>query len=415
MAQILHTENTHPEIAEAVQPPREAYGKLFVRFLRFGFLAWGGPVAQIAMIRQELVDEERWVSKERFNRTLAVYQVLPGPEAHELCVYFGMLARGRLGGVLAGLGFMLPGFVLMFALSWFYLTFGMNIPTFQGIFLGFQAAVVALIVRAVHRIGGHALHDRWLLGIAAGACIAELLHIHFALTLLTAGLVYLLVNRHRVLLATVLGGLMLVGLVVYTLSGSDGGTATAITTAGSPQPGSASTLALFISGLRSGLLTFGGAYTVIPFLQNDAVVQGGWMSNAQFLDGLAPSGILPAPLIIFSTFVGYVGGGPWGALAMTLGIFLPAFSFTLIGHRYLERVIANTTVHSFLDGVTAGVVGLIAATTLVLFRQGITSIPAALIFVLALVAVYRWKAKAAVAGIVLGAGVLGLLFTQVWG
>ncbi|PLS78624.1 MAG: chromate transporter, partial [Chloroflexi bacterium] len=167
--------------------------------------------------------------------------------------------------------------------------------------------------------------------------------------------------------------------------------------------------ALLLSGLRSGLLTFGGAYTVIPFLQQDAVVRGGWMTNGQFLDGIALSGILPAPLIIFSTFVGYFGGGPLGALAMTFGIFLPAFSFTLVAHDYLERLIENKAVNSFLDGVTAGVVGIIAATTLVLFRQGITSIPAAIVFVLALVAVYWWKARWAVAGIVLGAGLLGLL------
>ena len=107
---------------EIFAPPPQSYLQLFLRFLRFGLLAWGGPVAQIAMIRQELVEEERWISPERFNRILAVYQVLPGPEAHELCVYFGMLSRGRIGAILAGLGFMLPGFVFMFALSWFYVT-----------------------------------------------------------------------------------------------------------------------------------------------------------------------------------------------------------------------------------------------------------------------------------------------------
>src|SRR5512141_1327351 len=98
--------------------PHESYLKLFSRFLKFGLLAWGGPVAQIAMIRQELVDDEKWISNERFNRVLAVYQVLPGPEAHELCVYFGMLSAGRFGSILAGLGFMLPGFLFMLALSW---------------------------------------------------------------------------------------------------------------------------------------------------------------------------------------------------------------------------------------------------------------------------------------------------------
>ena len=116
--------NTDPEVeshatveSEGYAVPREPLPRLFLRFLRFGALAWGGPVAQIAMIRQELVDEERWIASAQFNRVLAVYQVLPGPEAHELCVYFGMRSRGRWGGVRAGLGFMLPGFVLMFALS----------------------------------------------------------------------------------------------------------------------------------------------------------------------------------------------------------------------------------------------------------------------------------------------------------
>src|SRR6266508_5184789 len=104
--------------------------RIFLRFLKFGLLAWGGPVAQIAMIRQELVDEERWVTNERFNRVLAVYQVLPGPEAHELCVYFGMLSGGRVGATLAGLGFMLPGFLFMLGLTWFYLTYGINSPLF---------------------------------------------------------------------------------------------------------------------------------------------------------------------------------------------------------------------------------------------------------------------------------------------
>src|SRR5688572_8657019 len=139
--------------------PHQSYIDLFLRFLRFGLLAWGGPVAQIAMIRQEFVEEEKWISSDKFNRVLSVYQVLPGPEAHELCVYFGMVARGRIGALLAGLGFMLPGFLLMFALSWFYVTYGIHSPVFQSVFLGMQPAVAALIVRAVHRIGGHALHQ----------------------------------------------------------------------------------------------------------------------------------------------------------------------------------------------------------------------------------------------------------------
>jgi len=375
--------------SEAAPLQLEPYLKLFLRFLRFGLLAWGGPVAQIAMIRQELVDEEHWVTNDRFNRVLAVYQVLPGPEAHEMCVYFGMLSRGRLGGLLAGLGFMLPGFVLMFGLSWFYVTVGITLPLFAAIFYGFKPAVAALIFRAVHRVGQHALMDKWLWAIAIAAFALQWFGVHFLITLVVSGLLYALVKR-RIPEPAVAGLLILPLATLVTASGP-------------------SWFTLFISGLRTGLLTFGGAYTAIPFLQHDAVEVGGWMTNAQFLDGLALGGILPAPLIIFSTFVGYLGGGPLGALVITLGVFGPAFAFTLVGHEHIERLIENKTTHAFLDGITAGVVGLIAATALGLLRDAVPDWPAAAIFASALLALYLWKAKAAVAGVMLGAGVLGLL------
>lgn len=372
------------------QPPPESYVKLFLRFLRFGLLAWGGPVAQIAMLRQELVEDEKWIEPARFNRVLAVYQALPGPEAHELCVYFGLIARGRVGGLLAGLGFMLPGFLLMFALSWGYATFGLNSPLFAMAFYGCQPAVVALIVRATHRIGSHALTDRWLLGLAVLAALATGLGVHFLVTILSTGLVYAALKRQSSPHVTMPLALTLGPALLQTVSIA-----------------LPSLLDLFGYGLRAGLLTFGGAYTAIPFLQYDAVVVGGWMTNAQFLDGLALSGLLPAPLIIFSTFVGYLGGGPLGALALTAGVFLPAFGFTLIGHEYVEKLVENRAAHAFLDGVTAGVVGLIAMTALTLSRDTLTDGPRIVIFALALLAAYRWKAKVAVAGIMVGAAVLG--------
>jgi chromate transporter len=377
-------------------PPHESYPRLFLRFLHFGFLAWGGPVAQIAMIREELVEREAWISRERFNRVLGVYQVLPGPEATELCVYFGMQARGRVGGLLAGLGFMLPGFVLMFALSWFYVTYGMRSPLFAAVFYGAKAAVVALIIRAIWRIGSHALTDRWLWAIAIAAAVASWFGVFFILILITAGVLYALLRR-----GSPVGAAHLLLPFAPLLQAA--------------APVAPSVAALFIYGLRTGLLTFGGAYTAIPFLQYDAVAGGadgvgGWMTDAQFLDGLALSGILPAPLIIFSTFVGYVGGGPLGALVMTVGVFLPAFAFTLIGHHYVERLVENPAAHAFLDGVTAAVVGLIAVTAVDLFRAGVVDWPTALIFVLALLAALRLRAKSAVAGIMGGAGVLGWVF-----
>jgi chromate transporter len=397
--------------------PQLSYGQIFLRFLRFGLLAWGGPVAQIAMIRRELVDEERWVSSGRFNRLLAVYQVLPGPEAHELCVHLGMLPGGRLGGFLAGLGFMLPGFVLMFALSWLYFTIDISQSALGPVFLGVQVAVIALIVRAVHRIGGHVLLDRWLWAIGIASAVAAFLGVSFWITLPAAGLIYVLVSQQRFALAALI--FAAAAAVAYFVDADIGlGLLESGAQEDAPRSpgvaGEASLVALFLSGLKAGLLTFGGAYTVIPFLRNDAVGNG-WMSDGQFLDGLALSGILPAPLIIFSTFVGYFGGGPLGAIAMTAGIFLPAFSFSLLLHDRLEQVVENKMLHGFLEGVAAGVVGLIAATTvelaLSLVQRLPALIPAVVIFGLALAVLYLWKSKFNVVVAVVGGGAAGWLLS----
>jgi chromate transporter len=393
--------------------PQEPLLRLFLRFLRFGALAWGGPVAQIAMIRQELVDEERWVTSEHFNRVLAVYQVLPGPEAHELCVYFGMRARGRWGGVLAGLGFMLPGFLLMFLLSWAYLRYGLKTEEVTAVFAAVQVAVAALIVRAVVRIGAHVVTDGWLWGIAITATAAQLAGVHFAVILIVGGTVYLLARRQMKALAWTLAALAVAGVAgFYVWMGAASGLESL-----TPDPAALETVnrrelppaALLWSGLKAGLLTFGGAYTAIPFLQRDAVSQGAWMTNAQFLDGLALSGLLPAPLIIFSTFVGYLGGGPWGAVAMTAGIFLPAFGFTLIGHDALERLVHQPRIRLFLEGLTAGVVGLIAGTTVALLKVSVTGLEAAILFALALTVLFLSKARLVIPAVIAAAALWGLL------
>ena len=359
------------------------------------------------MIRRELVEEERWVSSERFNRTLAVYQVLPGPEAHELCVYFGILAGGRLGGVLAGLGFMLPGFLLMLTLSAFYVSVGLSSPTVIALFAGAQVGVVALVVRAVHRIGAGALKDRWLLVLAALSFAAELAGAPFAIGLLLSGIAYVLARRRRAVLAAAASLLLAAGAVFFFFqpraprANAEGMVPVAAASAPPER--------VLLSGLKAGLLTFGGAYTAIPFVRHDAVERERWITDREFLDGLALGGILPAPLIIFGTFVGYLASGVAGALAMTVGIFLPAFAITLVGHGTLERLVENRALHDFLDGVTAGVVGLIASTTVHLFRAGVTDVPRAALFAAALALLYLWRSKAAVAVAVLGSAAAGLL------
>lgn len=198
--------------AEA-RPPVIGPLRLFLRFLKFGLLAFGGPVAQIDMIRRELVERERWLSSARFNRLLAVMQALPGPEAHELCVHMGIRAGGRLGGVLAGLGFMAPGFILMLAVGWAYKAFAPSLALLAGAFLGMQIAVLALILRAVHGIGRHVLESRLLWILAAAALAATMAGVSFWIVLGAAGLVHALAQAGRrgaatgALLAAALGAL----------------------------------------------------------------------------------------------------------------------------------------------------------------------------------------------------------------
>jgi chromate transporter len=310
-------------------PPRESYWRLFLRFLRFGCLAWGGPVAQIDMVRQELVTEEKWVTPERFKKLLGMYQVLPGPEAHELCVYFGMLARGKIGGILAGVGFMLPGFLLMFLLSWLYVAYRITETPMQAVFLGIQPAVIALIFRAAHRIGTHVLTDRPLMVIAVLSAVADLLGVPFWMTLPVAGAAYLFAVQKRWTVAVLLGVLFLGAAVMlapektrFKTSRQNARTEEVRRDEQTARPETAvqkngiqvSQAQMFVSGLRAGLLTFGGAYTAIPFLQRDAVEQGKWMSDGEFLDGVAMSGTLPAPLIIFFNVRGiYRRGSSWGS------------------------------------------------------------------------------------------------------
>ncbi len=376
-----------------IAAPMDRPASIFLRFLKFGALAWGGPAAQIAMVKHECVDQERWVSEETFKKTLAVYQVLPGPEAHELCVYFGRVRGGKLGGFLAGLGFMLPGFLLMLGLSVLYVEADLA-GQLDALFYGLSAAVGAIVLRAVVRLSGTFVTDAWLAAIAVAAFVlTAFFSAAFVLVLLGAGLVYELrsnaprwVDRAHSLSPLPLALAVVAGALTLSL-----------------------TAEIFLEGLKAGLLTFGGAFTVIPFLQQAAVADHHWLTESQFVDGLAIGGVLPAPLIIFSTFVGYLAGGLGGALAMTLGIFLPAFLFPIFFHRGLVAVAENPRIRPFLLGVAAGVIGLIAAVTVDIVETGVVDAYTAVLAVAAFLALNRWHGKLTVLYVVLSCGLAGVL------
>lgn len=385
-------------------PPELSLAELFFKFLRFGALAFGGPVAQIAMLRQALVEDERWIDPGRFNRLLAVLQVLPGPEAHELCVHLGMIARGRLGGLLAGLGFMLPGLVLMLVAGWLYVGWIAGHAGLSDALLGVQIVVLAIILRAVVRIGQHIIEDWLLAAIAAASLSATLAGVPFWIPLAVGGLAYSV--SHRPAIAGGAVALAVIGAMAFHLA--------ALSSPGdSPGVGASVSIgALLVAGLKGGLLTFGGAYTAIPYVRADTVGRG-WIGDATFLDGIALAGVLPAPLVIFATFVGYVAGGLGGALAITAGMFLPAFAFSLILFERLEAVVENPALHRLLAGVAAAVVGIIAATFAQLGQATANrvTIPwiALLLFAGALLVAWRVKGAWVTPAIVVSGGLAGWL------
>jgi chromate transporter len=287
---------------------------------------------------------------------------------------------------------MLPGFLLMLGLSILYVEAGLD-ERFEELFYGLKAAVGALVAMAIVRLGRKFINDLPLAIIAAASLALVIgLDLSFVLVLLAAGLAYELWTTPGAPTKTARSfspaPLIAVSLVAGTVT-------------------LALTVEIFFEGLKAGLLTFGGAYTSVPFLQDIAVDSQGWLTNGEFLDGLALGGILPAPMIIFSTFVGYLAGGLAGGLAMTVGIFLPAFVFPIFFHRGLVAVAENPRIRPFLLGVAAGVIGLIAAVTIEILEESVVDVPAGVLAVAAFAALYRFQTKLTVLFVVLGCGLLG--------
>ena len=411
---------------DAVRAPQLSIHACFLLFLSFGLRAFGGPVAQINMYKEELVLQQGWISVARFNRVFAVYQMLPGPEATELACYFGTLAAGPLGGLVAGLGFILPGFLLMLLFAWLYERWGIANDVFRSVFLGLQPAMCALVFRAAHKIGQHAFHSAdtrafdWRLALVGVlAAFESVLMVNFFIIKVHLALVYyLLLRRVHPLLS---GGVALAPLAVFIAVIIAYGPMEELLPLGvgvARELGN-SYASHFIIGLLGGLVTFGGAYTAIPFMRYETVASGRFITSATFLDSLAVCSILPTPMVMFSTMVGYSSGlrmhgseveAVACAVLMTLGMFLPAFALPILCHAQLERVAAaRGTLARVLDSVSATVVGLIAVTALQLLRTAVTKPLDAVIFYGAMQLLYGLQHKYTPVLCIVGAAMAGQL------
>jgi chromate transporter len=430
----------------------------FAEALRFwfklGFISFGGPAGQIAIMHTELVERRRWISEKRFLHALNYCMLLPGPEAQQLATYIGWLMHRSWGGVVAGALFVLPSLFILIALSWVYLVFG-DVPVVAGVFYGIKPAVTALVLHAAHRIGTRALKNGWMWAIAAASFIAIFaLSLPFPAIVAAAGLIGWLGSRRWPQVFALGGGhgsdvkgygpalidddtptpeharfayarltrVLALGLGLWLL-------AMGALVAWQGWSATLSQMGWFFT--KAALLTFGGAYAVLPYVYQGAVENFHWLTGPQMIDGLALGETTPGPLIMVVAFVGYVGGwnhavlGPdalvqgaaLAATVVTFFTFLPSFVFILAGGPLVEATHGKLGFTAPLSAITAAVVGVIL--NLAFFFayhvwwpqgfQGAFDAVSAAITLVALVALFRFKV-----GIfpLLGAcAVVGLAFT----
>ena len=339
-----------------------SWREVFLYFLFLGFVNVGGPVAQITMMFNHMVEKQKWLTKDRFVKIMAFCHMLPGPEALQLAIYVGYLKRRFLGGILAGLTFIIPGAVVMILLSWLYVKYG-KLPQVNNALYVLEPAVLGIIAAGIIKLGRASIRNFFLGGILVGSFVGmRFLGINFLLILIMAGLLNLLfkegVPRLRTapsLKATILGFALLLPLIDSRLSQISW---------------------LF---LKTGFLSFGGAYASLVFVQQGAVAHHQWLTDGQLLDGVALSVATPGPFMLFTTFAGYLAGGVAGAILATFFVFLPSFVFVLGGAHYVEKVRDNKTIQAFLAGVSAAVVGVIAVVSLELIPEALVGWPAIVI------------------------------------
>jgi len=438
------------------RPEPVPFWEAFVYWLKLGFISFGGPAGQISMMHQELVERRRWISEHRFLHALNYTMVLPGPEAQQLATYIGWLMHGVWGGIAAGVLFVLPSLFILIALTWIYLAFG-NVPAVEGVLYGIKPAVTAIVVFAAYRIGSRALKNNVLRTMAVLAFVAIFaFDVPFPYIVLMAGIIgyagsHFAPEQFRAgghhsesgksfgpalidddtpvpeharfkwirLISIAIIGLVIWGIAMIMLSITYGWESTL------------TQMGWFFT--KAALVTFGGAYAVLPYVYQGGVENYAWLSGAQMIDGLALGETTPGPLIMVVAFVGFVGAwtkeifgpemqllaGAAGAGVATLFTFLPSFLFILLGGPTVEATRHDVKFTAPLTGITAAVVGVILNLAVffayhVLWPQGFEAAFewfAALIGAVAFVALFRYKMG--IVTVIAASAVAGLCYSMV--
>lgn len=358
------------------QPPEPAqpgrWPEVAGLFLRLGLLAFGGPAAHIALMRDEVVRRRRWVTDEHFLDLLGATNLIPGPNSTEMAIHIGFLRAGWAGLIAGGLAFTLPAMLIVLVFAWLYVEYG-STPQASWLLYGVKPVMIAIILQALWELGRKAIKGRLTLAIGIVCIVLYFLGVNEVLLLFAGGSTLMLIqNRTRLREAKP-------SILLPLLP--------ALTTA----PVSFSVSTLFLTFLKIGAILYGSGYVLVAFLRADLVERLGWLTEQQLIDAIAVGQITPGPLFTSATFIGYLLGGVPAALIATLGIFLPSYIFVAISNPIIPRLRRSTWLGSLLDGVIAASLSLMAAVTFQLGRASLIDLPTFAIFGVSAFLLLRYK------------------------
>jgi chromate transporter len=371
--------------------------RLYAYFLRLGATGFGGPIALAGFMQRDLVEERRWISRQDYLDGLALAQLAPGPLAAQLAMYLGYVRAGITGATIVSVCFVLPSFLMVWAISVAYVRFG-GLPWMQALFFGVGAAVIGIIARSAHKLTGLTLGRRVILWVvfAVMALTTAWSEREIVWLFMLAGVVTMLIaaRRARGDSASTIGASGAVAL----LGGSAPGTAAALL------PSLPNIFWLFA---KAGAFVFGSGLAIVPFLYGELVQTHGWLDDRQFLDAVAVAMITPGPVVITVAFVGYLVAGPWGMTVAACGVFLPVYLFVVVPAPYFRRHRSQPLIKAFVEGVTAAATGAIAGAAYVLATRALVDVWTALVAIVTFAVLTRWRVSEL--WLIGAAGAFGLL------
>lgn len=363
-------------------------------FAKLGFIAFGGPAAHIALMREEVVRRRKWVTDEQFLDLVGASNLIPGPTSTELAIYLGYVRAGWLGLILGGALFILPAVLIVLGLAWAYVRYG-SMPEATWLLYGIKPAIIAVVVQAILALARTAVKGPWLGAVGVLAVALYLYGFNELLLLLGGGILVMLLRNWGRLRPPGIGTLafMVLGTPAVALPGA-------------AAPFGLGTL--FLTFLKIGAVLYGSGYVLLAFLRNDFVIRLHWLTDQQLIDAVAVGQFTPGPVFTTATFIGYLIGGLPGALLATVAIFLPSFVFVAAVYRVVNRLRSSRWTTGLLDGVNVAALGLMAAVTYRLARAAIVDWLTAALALSAAMLLIRFKVNSA--WLVIGGGAVGLAY-----